>query len=188
MIEIINENEKYDVLIPTKLGEITEHYFKEMVKDVNIAEHHSIVALCFKEKLFNVMFDSNNKKDEGVKCVAKLIKIGGGLETIADCNIMDTVILNRSTIERAQHLHIKENTITTKFIKEYCSNNKTLTNAIFNGSYFGENNVSKSKTNSPYCWFVEYKIVPNNFIQGGFKNGIEKNNPFVTIRETEGDN
>ena len=188
MIVIENEKQAYDIKLPTDLSELTKEYFDEMLSGINIADNYSIVALCYRAKLFEII--NSAKKEVIIQATTLLVKIGGNIENVAYCKPMDKVIINRSSIERSQHLSIPNNTLEPGKVADYICSNKELTKDITTGKYFLEDGETPmiGINKAPYCYFVEYKIVPNNVIIAGFSKDAQNKiviNPFIVNRNQQ---
>lgn len=185
MIIIENEKMSYDIKLPTDLSELTKEYFDEMLKSINVADNYSVVALCYKAKLFEII--NVSKKEITIQALSLLVKIGGNIDNVAYCKPMDKVIINRSSLERSQHLYIPHNTLEPGKVSDYICSNKDLVKDITTGKYFideGES-LAAASHKAPYCYFVEYKIVPNNVIIAGISQSFKKEqviNPFIINR------
>lgn len=185
MIVIENEKKSYDIKLPTDLSELTKEYFDEMLKGVNIADNYSVIALCYKAKLFEII--NTAKKEVVIQATSILVKIGGNIESVAYCKPMDKVIVNRSSLERSQHLSLPNNTLEPGKVSDYICSNNELVKAITTGKYFAADGETPmlGGSNAPYCYFVEYKIIPNNVIIAGVSKESEKEkviNPFIINR------
>ncbi len=183
MIKIESDKQDYDVLLPTNIDEIKEEHFNELLKGVKVSQYHCIVALIYEDKLFSLV--SSMSKGSGTSKVIPVIAKMGENASSDIIKVMDRVIIDRSSLERGVHLKVNNNGLDPNFIANYIMQDSSLVKDIQTGKYFndGESSDHFAKLNSPYCYFVEFKIIPLSDICGGvdYKKTC-KINPFVSNR------
>lgn len=163
MITLSSDKANYNLLIPTDISEIKRDYFDDVLKDVELAEHYCVIALCFREKLFGLI-NGANKNSTATAVIPLIAKTKTGIG-----ENLKIALTDRSALERGVHLYIDDvNILSPANIINYIMNDNELKRSIVSGDYF--NNKSKDKksikTQSPYCWFIEFKILPVNDIVG----------------------
>ena len=188
MLLIKGENEVTGIMFPTSLSEISADVLKELTDIVKLPKYYSVIALCARVKLFDIATTVSGDKNPNFPVTNILAKFGEELKETIDCYPTDTVVIDRSSIERAIHLNIPCS-INTKSVNKLLKNNPKLTNSIIKGQYrieegkliFNDNNISKQliSSNSPIVYVIEFKIIPNNNIYGLIPRGGLVIDPFV---------
>lgn len=145
MFTIKNDKKNYSVDYPTELGEISNEYFDKMLSDIHLQEHYCVVALCFKDKLFNIVTALKQRTSPTSNVVPIIAKIADNNE----CNYKqgERVVTDRTNLERGIHLPIAKNTIGVTGFENYVKDNQTLMTELMN-----------RKGDSIYM--VEFKIMP----------------------------
>lgn len=166
----------YELLLPTDVSELKKEYFEELLKDIEPAPHYCIVALCYKEKLFNLV--NGMKRGDGTSQVIPIaVKFN---EEDNDCFIkpMDVILTDRSSIERSNHIYTNNNAISPAAVFNYIDSDKELAKAIITGKH-----TNSMIGGSPECIFVEFKLMPLSDIHG--KANLDDNsivNPFMKAK------
>lgn len=156
MLKIKSNLKNYGIIVPTSINEINEEYFDNLLKDVEVAEHYSLVAICYKDKLFNCAMSTKNKSDINVD-ITPIIAKSNKYKTC------DRPIIDAMSISRGTHFYVPNNINSFASVGNYCVEDKDLYMAVVNGSYFkkGEESNIEAKNNAPDCYFIEYKVIPN---------------------------
>lgn len=176
MIKVESKIADYAINVPTKREEITPEALGALLKDVKVAKYYCVVAMIYKDTLFGVM----NRTNEVVTVIPVLAKISDEDSSSTGGRICDQLIIDRTSLERGNHLHIKNNIISPSHISEYIRNDKGLSQSIGNGT-FGQN--KGHKMNTP-VYMLEFKIIPVNDIKAMIDNNvIADNNPFKADKE-----
>lgn len=147
--------------LPTKLEEITSDYLKNVTKEVGIANNYSLIGVCYKEKLSNIIMTSRQRKpNANIAVVPIFIKAGiTDSKFVNDINIGDKLIVSPSQISLGHHVAAPKNNLTISTFLFYCE---------------GDNDVyQKALTYSEYVYFLEFKIIPNCDIIGTYFNNTE---------------
>lgn len=184
MIIIESDKKSFGIKVPTELEEITKEDITSLLRHVILPKHYVVVALVYKEKLFSVISAINNKKGINVNCIPFLAKYNEDEEAMKKYKIMDNLVIPLSSLERANYLSIQNNYLTPEFIAHYCEGDKELYNGIINGTYFNEDVKSKmdAKNLSPYCYFIDFRIVPVIDIVGGYDSDVSMAYPYKVIK------
>lgn len=180
MIKIENDKMPYSIYVPTSLEEIDIDYLNQTLDNVVVAPNYCIIALIYKTKLFSLISNMKSNQNGTVQCVVKLAKSHNN-ELVQGNIIGNTVVINRSSIEMGTHLTIPDNILNPIEVAKYCEKDPDLVKAILTGAYFNDGTKTSdhvAKLESPYCYFVEFKMVPYTDICGGFTPKISKSNKF----------
>lgn len=168
-LELNGKHGKFKVNLPTALDELTEEYLKDVTKQVVIAPNYSLIGIVFKEKLSTIVLASRSKKDnKGISVIPIFIKAGKCYdEFIYTLNTGDRLVISNSDIMLGQHISTPANKLT---INEFLA--------------LGEGDAElyqKAASNNEYCYFVEFKLVPNCNIHGSYNDSFTSNNanPFI---------
>lgn len=163
--------------LPTSLEEISNDYLKQVTEEIKLADDYSLVAVCYREKIANIILSSVKKNNITTACVPVFVKSGNtDSEYIKSIATGDKLVLSGSDIAMGFHATTPKNKITINHIVDICATDKT--------SY------QRAAMLSDYCYFVEFKIVPNCSIHGHYSTNDLSSpfiNPYVTS-STEGTN
>lgn len=169
MITLSSDKANYNLLVPTDLSEIKKEYFKQVLKDVHLSPHYYVVALCFKEKLFGLINGAKGAMTQVVPVIAKSWE--EETKVFNEDEGLKVALVDRSAIERGVHLYIdNKNSISPANVMKYIINDKELKESIIKGSYVSKNNKTATMNNTPFCYFVEFKIIAENDIIGYINN------------------
>ena len=144
---------------PTSLDEIDADYLFDVTRNVEIAEHHSLVAIVYHEKLFNIIV-SRKRKDKNLTAGVVPIFIRAGKNDsdfikTADCK--DKLIIPSTSLSLAHHVAAPKNVLSLDYFIRAIDSDANLARRY-------DNNYGNEE-----CFFVEFKIIPNNEIKGIYK-------------------
>lgn len=182
MIELNSRLKDYSLSIPTSVKEITPESLKLMTDNLHLMDHYCVIALVHKLKLFNLAATINGKNNSGLAVVPLIAKVNTPNKEIKDkLEIGYRAIVTRSSIEMGIHYNSPANDINLIAVNNYINDDKDLRNDIFTGEYFKQDGKSllDSKSASPECCFIEFKILPLSAIAGAYPIGNELLNPHV---------
>ena len=164
MFTLTSSQKSYSVDFPTDIREITADYFNAILSDVKVQQHYCIVAMCFKDKVFNVASALKNKTNPTSNVTSIIAKIDKDNE----CGFeqMERAVIDRTSLERGIHLRIAANAISVSGFEDYVSKDAQLIDSLVKGTYYrsgASNLVLKSgngRIDSPSIYLVEFKIIP----------------------------
>lgn len=176
-----SKNGNFAVTLPTDLKDITEEYLKAVTKEVFVAENYSLIGLCYREKLSTIIFNAKNNKPSNIVTVPIYIKSNNNEQPFTECG--NKLVVSGSQLALGHHVNCVMNTLTiNKFLYYIEGDNNAYQNAL-------------REFKDVYCYFLEFKIIPNCDIVGVYAN-IDKikdidnfNNPFKVnvLRDDEWD-
>ena len=176
MIKVESKIADYAINVPTKREEITPEALGTLLKDVKLAKYYCIVAMIYEDTLFGVM----NRKEDVVTVIPILAKISDEDASSTGGRVGAQLIIDRTSLERGNHLHIKNNIISPVHLSKYILADKGLVMSIGNGT-FGQNQGHTLRTP---IYMVEFKIIPVNDIKAMFSNNeVNEDNPFKADKE-----
>ena len=171
MIKVESKVADYAINVPTEREEITPESLGALLENVQLAKYYCIVAMIYKDTLFGVI----NRKSEVVTVTPVLAKISDEDASSTGGRVGAQLIIDRTSLERGNHLHIKNNIISPAHLSEYILEDRGLAMSIGNGT-FGQNKGHKLSTP---VYMLEFKIIPINDIKAMIDNNIiADNNPF----------
>lgn len=171
MIKIESKFKDFGINVPTDIEEITSDTLDAMLDNVVVAKHYCVLALCQTESLFGVI----NTKSTTVEVKPIIAKISEEDSDLINMKQMQQVIIDRSTLERGYHLHLKHNVLSPQFINKYIINDADLTRSITVGT-FGQN---QGYTKGQKVWFLEFKIIAVNDLRAAIDFEKHTINPFI---------
>lgn len=167
---------KFKINLPTNLNEITVDYLNKIAENVKLADNYSLIGVCYREKLYNLILSlRQNKKKVNSMVVPIFVKAGKtDSEFINGINIKDKLIISASNISLGQHI-----------VSPY---NELDIDRILNIVVGDSNIYQNALANNEYCYFLEFKVVPNCNIIGNYISTpvVETENTFITKEDSEG--
>lgn len=185
MIKLESKLKNYSLLIPTSINEITPEILSELTKDICLSNYYALVALLYKTKLFEFVASIDKKYSTEVGVVPLLAKAcEKSLESI-NAKVGYKLNLVRSTIERGEHINIPGNSISLNNVRDFIKSDKDLDKDIMTGEYFKQEGktILESKNESPYCYFLEFKVIPVSDIHASYDITKPVNPTFVEFNK-----
>lgn len=180
MLEIQSKSKKFSVKFPTDLNELTKESFETITSGVKLPKYHCVVAMCFKTKVFDFVVAMNNNKNSSVSVVPILAKISEADEKEINASVGDKIIINRSALEMGTHLNLPT-MITSNNAKRYFSSDPDLVKGVVT-----KNKQLSAETN-PEIIVLEFKIVPVSAINASIDGSIKVEDPFIEVKQIDGD-
>ena len=175
--EIFGTEGNKTITLPTSLKEFTREYLRGVTANIQVAENYSLIGVCYREKLSNILFQLKNKSEKlttsvvpiFIKTCQDLIVEDNKVKCLTPCcaNTGDKIIIAPSQIAVGHHAVAPLNTLSIDYILHLAKNDGTA--------------YSRSLQINNYVYFLEFKIVPNCDIIGVYNdNDVEPfENPFV---------
>lgn len=154
--------------IPTSISEISAEYLKNCTNHVTPAPEYSVVALCYREKLA-IVLNSSKKKDNINSSVVPLF-VKSGVSESDFCNGIKTgnpIVVTGSDLSMGIHINSPINSISLNEVVAFCSQNNDINKQAFK--------------DQRYCYFVEFKLIPNCDIKGVIGEVEKYINPYIEI-------
>lgn len=147
---------EYNLNIPTSINEITEEYLNSVTEHVKVAPNYTLIGTIFREKLSSLILAARSrKKDSSIPVIPIFIKAGKtDDEFISKLNIRDKIVISPSDIMMGYHISSPRNLLTINTLLEVTDGDNTL--------------FQKTKDLMEYCYFIEFKLVPNCNIHGAY--------------------
>lgn len=142
--------------LPNSLNDLTEELITKAAPRVEIADNYSLIAVCYREKIANIILASNQKKNEMSASVVSMFVKGGATDNNYCKNLKcgDTLIVSGSDIALGFHVGSPANQYTIdQLLRAVDGDKDAYTNALKIGDY---------------CYFLEFKIIPNVAIHGNY--------------------
>lgn len=166
-------NIKDDVVnlkLPTSLTEITPEYLKSVTNQIQLADDYTLIAIAYRESFANVVMSGTKKGKLTAAVVPIFVKTGHtDNEYMNTINCGDKLVIGASDISMGFHATTPKNMITFNHVVD-----------LFNDDKQAYLEAVKIRN---YCYFVEFKIVPNCTIHGHYDadNDESFSSPFVHI-------
>ena len=156
--------------LPTSLNEIDESYIMEVTNHVKVDSNYTLIGVVFREKLSTLILAARkNKKNSDIPVIPVFVKAGKtNSELINGLKVRDKLLISASDIMMGYHVSAPNNLLTINTILELIEGDITTYNKLIG--------------NNEYCYFIEFKLVPNCNIHGAYEQPkvAEFVNPFVT--------
>lgn len=168
-LDVNSKSGVYELNLPTSLNEIEESYIAEVTNHVKIDANYTLIGVVFREKLSTLIIAARkNKKNSDISVIPVFVKAGKtDSELINSLNIRDKLIISPSDIMMGYHISAPNNLLTINNFLDIVE---------------GDINVyNKAMSIQEYCYFIEFKLVPNCNIHGAYNQPevAEFVNPFV---------
>ena len=149
---------------PTNVEELTPEILKEMTDGIHVAEHYSLIGLCYRDKLSNLIpLARSGKKDAKIKVAPIFVKCGDtDNKFIHNLIAGDKIIAMQSQIALGVHVNVPGNVLTLDYFT------KVVANSADRDIYEKE----LANKDQAECIFIEFKLVPNCDILGIVKDHI----------------
>lgn len=169
-LDVNSKSGVYELNLPTSLNEIEESYIAEVTNHVKIDANYTLIGVVFREKLSTLILAARkNKKNSDISVIPIFVKSGKtDSELINSLNIRDKLIIAPSDIMMGYHISAPNNLLTINNFLDIVE---------------GDINVyNKTMSIKDYCYFIEFKLVPNCNIHGAYNQPevAEFVSPFVT--------
>lgn len=180
--EVNGKNGHYILNLPTNLSEITPEYLINVTKKIIVAPNYSLIGVVYREKLSNLILAARQRKKESNIAVIPIYVKGEPIDItksidnlFSKISICDRVIISPSDISLGHHVATPTNLLTINNFLDYTD---------------GDTNCyQEALKHNDYCYFIEFKLVPNCNIHGFYDSKIKDKdfvNPFV-FRVDSGD-
>ena len=169
-LDVNSKSGVYKLNLPTSLNEIEESYIKEVTNHVVVDANYTLIGVVFREKLSTIILAARkNKKNSDIAVIPVFVKAGKtDSELINSLNIRDKLIVSPSDIMMGYHISAPNNLLTINTFLDIVEGDINLYN--------------KAMSVQDYCYFIEFKLVPNCNIHGAYKQPEVEEfvNPFIT--------
>ena len=161
-LEVNGSAGKFLVNVPTVFN------LDNAVKHIEVAPEYSLVALIYREKLAVILNSAKQNKEMNTAVVPMFIKAGTtDSKFIKNIKLGNKVIITGSDLSIGIHVNSPLNSLSIPNVVAICN---------------GDNEVYKNAiTNTEYCHFVEFKLVPNSAIKGVIGAANMQVDPYVQI-------
>lgn len=154
--------------LPTTLSDITKEYITNVTSHIEVDANYTVVGVVFREKLSTLILASRkNKKNSDIAAIPIFVKAGKtDSELINKLDVGEKLIISPSDIMLGHHLSAPANLLTINTILNIMEGDSEVYNKVIGIQ--------------EYCYFIEFKLVPNCNIHGAYKNCCNNcENPFV---------
>lgn len=170
---VSNGREKFKMILPTSIKEITNEYLTSVTEQVYIAPYHAVVAIVYRCKLPEIISSSKKSRALATAIVPLYVKGKGDnfgeddLDILKNIKTGNKLIIAGTDIERGYAVTCPNNFITIdNIVKIYNSDNNFAKEVMIDQNYY---------------YFVDFKLVPINDIKGFYKDSVDTKfiNPFI---------
>lgn len=154
--------------LPTTFSDITEEYITNVTSHIEVDANYTAIGIVFREKLSTLVLASRkNKKNSDIAAIPIFVKAGKtDSELINKLNVGEKIIIAPSDIMLGYHLSTPTNLLTINNILSIIEGDTEIYNKVIGIQ--------------EYCYFIEFKLVPNCNIHGSYKDSCNNYaNPFV---------
>lgn len=142
-----------DFNFPTSIKELDAKYLLDLVDNVHVADHYSIIALCYEERLANLILAARSKdKEKRIKVTPIFVKAGKNDSTIINsANVKDYLVAANTQVGISCKLPIPNNLLDVEY----------FTYLIRNSSDKDIYTKELANKDQSKCVFIEFKLIPN---------------------------
>ena len=154
--QVITNEKSVNFEFPTSLAELSKDYLMSIASEVKLADHHSLIALVYCEKLGEVILAGKQSRKSLEGKVIPIFVTRGTTDSdfISSIHCKDIVIIPSSQISLGYHVQVPSNKLSLNYFISLIDKDKTVFERY--NRQFG----------SEQCYFVDFKIVPNVSIVG----------------------
>lgn len=178
MILIKSEKKSYGINFPTSKEEITPEVLNTITDGIKLPPHYCIIALCFQTKVFDFVAVIKSQRNNDVAVTPVLAKIHDEDSNVINAKVGDRVIINRSSLERGNHLNLPIS-ISSNAARNYFASDPELVRAIMTKSDKDKVNEDILSAKFANIIILEFKIVPVNDITAAIPMVCDKIDPFI---------
>lgn len=166
-----------DFNFPTSIKELDAEYLLELVDNVDVADHYSIIALCYEERLANLILAArNNSKDKRIKVTPIFVKAGKTDATIINsANVKDYLTIANTQVAISPKLAVPNNLLTLNY----------FANIVINSTDKDLYTKELANEDQSNCLFIEFKLIPNVDIISVIKPKEYKEDKFKYVQVTK---
>ena len=169
-LNVSGKNGSYELNLPTSINEISESYIQNVVSHVKPDANYSVIGVIYREKLSTLVLAAkkNNKKSD-IAVIPVFVKAGDtDSKFIKSLNVRERLIVSSSDIMLGFHISAPNNLLTINTILDLINGDINVYNQLLGVQ--------------EYCYFIEFKLVPNCNIHGAYDQFEVESfvNPFVT--------
>lgn len=147
---------KYNLNIPTCREDIDNEYIKEVTNMLQIAPNYSLIGIISITEFINVVNPPKSNKDKPILGLPVFIRAGKcDDEFINSIKLGQTIIISDGDISLGHHINSPYNKLSMGYIANLCYSDKEL--------------MSKVWTMNEKCYFISFKLVPNNTIHAAIE-------------------
>lgn len=158
--------------LPNSISEIPTDWLQKITDEVNVSDHHSLIAVVYREKLSTVILSKLNKKDLKAAVMPIFIKAGKtDSDFINSIQTKDRVIISNTQLSLGYHCAVSHNELSFERVLQFLE-------------FDTKNTYQRSleQFNNAYVCFVDFKIVGNSDIIANYIPTNEAyNEEFVDI-------
>lgn len=150
---------------PTSLKDLDGGFIKDICGNIHIADDHSLVCLCYRETVGNVLFTANSKKKNSITTAVVPMFVKCGKTNNQFINNLDTgnvLVVPASDLALGYHVKASGNSFTIDYLLKASEGDTTLYQRALN---FKDT-----------VYFIEFKIIPNCNIKGYYSIDVPANN------------
>jgi len=174
-VNVKRDGQNYELNIPSGLKDIDVEYLKDLAGDIEVADHHALIAIVTRTTLSEAILSVTKKKESMVGVIPVFIKGGRcDSEYVKKINIGDVLVVGAGDIENAHHINLPLNNLSKDKILGLIMNDETPSGTGKTSKAHMDNMVNSS----PVC-FVSFKIVPACNIVGYYPKDVKHNNTLV---------
>lgn len=154
---------KYELNFPSNLSDITKEFLLNVTENVELAANYSLIAICYREKVSNILLAANRNKNKIESSVVPLFVKSGATEDsyVKSINTLDKLVIAGSDIAMGYHITCPRNKVSIDTLLLYTKGDTDI--------------YQKAIEIKDPCYFIDFKIVPNCCIHGHYNSSCNSN-------------
>lgn len=166
----------YKLNLPTSLDEISKEFILSLTDNVKVAPDYTLIGIVYRERLYNLIIAaSKSKKTSNISVIPIFVKAGATDSSfVKSFDVCERLIVSGSDIMMGYHVSTPNNPLTIDNVVK-----------LFDGDLKA---YQKTIGIQDYCYFIEFKIIPNCNIHGSYLESKDKNNipnPYVVAKNKD---
>lgn len=171
MISLKSKN--LEVLVPTKLSEITKERLDELFKVINLPEDYCIIAIFQKVKLSQFAMMTVSKAQETLVYTIPIVgKLPESYHYKGNIKVGDKVIVTRTNLEMGTALSMST-MISSSNLNKFINDNDDL-----RGKCFRKDIKDEDGNTDVWIYTIQGKIIPISDIRGTIEKDAITSDPF----------
>lgn len=167
------KNESIEVLVPTKLSEITKERLNEMFGVINLPDNYCIVAVLQKVKLSQfAMMTVSKAKETLVYTIPIIGKLPNNFDYKGKIEVGQKVIVTRTNLEMGTALSMST-MISVNNLNTFLNENESIRQKCFRKEI-----ADDAGNTDVWIYVFEGKIIPMSDIRGTIDLSVSASDPF----------
>ena len=160
-------NGEVSLHLPLYMEEISPEYLEAVTSHITVSKGYVLIAVVYREQLFMVLNSAKNNKALTASVVPLFVKGNSDRDFVNNCKAGTKLVITGANIARGIHVGVPYNSLNIDNVVRLCSADKSI--------------YSTALSEKEYCYFVEFKIVPDYDVVASISEAKPIIDPFVQV-------